>query len=443
MASDDDKDPARQDDDEDETAAPTDEEEEAAARGSDDDEDSNDDEDSDDEGSDDEDSDEEEASDADDEDEASDDSDDDERDDEEAADDDEDEDEEPAKPAKRAPKAAASDDEDEDEAPATAPKPAKKVRRVKGLTPGERLAQAKAAKALRKQKERGRDADRVESLALKKAGEAGQWVERNRKAITIALGALVVGLGGYLAWTQFASAGDEDASALLWDAVETANARVRGENTPAPEDEEEPSFGTLDERAEAAIDEYAKLDAEHGDSTAAVWADLGRGHQLLALERYDDARTAFRAALDRGGAQPFVAYRAIEGMAFAFEAQEKWDEAIDQFTTLGQTEGGRYELVADYHLARMHLAKGENDRAKELLEELIAKLEAVPEEGETAPSLPYVEAQARARLSELDPSFAQRSAPSLGDPGFGLPGGQQIPPELLEKILGGGGGGAP
>lgn len=430
MASDDDKDPERQDDD-DETSDPADEEE-AAARGE-----------TDDETEDDEDSDDESAEEASDDDHSEDDDDSDEDADEDQDDEassDEEEEEKPAK--KRAPKAA-DDEDDEDEAPAAAAKPAKKVRRVKGLTPGERLAQAKAAKALKKQKERGRDADRVESLALKKAGEAGQWVERNRKAITIGLGAIVVALAGYLVFTQFASAGDEEASKLLWDAVETANARVRGESTPAPEDEEETTFATIDERAEAAIDEYAKLDAEHGDSTAAVWADLGRGHQLLALERYDDARTAFRAALDRGGSQPFVAYRAIEGMAFAYEAEEKWDEAIDQFTTLSQTDGGRYELVADYHLARMHLAKGETDRAKELLQELIGKLDEVPEEGETAPSLPYIEAQARARLSELDPSFAQRSAPSLDEPGFGLPGGQQIPPELLEKILGGGGGGPP
>jgi hypothetical protein len=364
-------------------------------------------------------------------------------DDDESAEDesvDRDDDEDEPKPSKKRAPLAASPADDDAPAPAKAPK--KSVRKVKGLTPGERLAQAKAAKAARKMKERGRDADRVESMALKKAGEAGQWVERNRKLISIGLGAIIVALAGYLGFKHFSSMGDEDASKLLWEAVETANARIRGEDTPAPEDEEEPSFATIDERAEAAIDEYAKLDAEHGDSEAAVWADLGRGHQLLALERYDDARGSFRAALDRGGSEAFVAYRAIEGIAFAFEAEEKWDEAIDQFTQLGQTEGGRYELIADYHLARMHLAKGETERAKELLSELIGKLDSEPEEGSEAPlELPYVEAQARARLSELDPSFAQRSAPSLGDPGFQLPGGQQIPPELLEKILGGGGGG--
>ncbi len=333
---------------------------------------------------------------------------------------------------------------------ATADEADKRESRDPPETAGQRLAAAKAAKAARKAAKRGRQAEVVETKALKRAEVAGEWARSNRRTLIVAMvviGAVVAGATG---WSIHQEEKAQEASAVLWDAVETARAQILPEGEGADPDADRPTYPTGEARAERAAERYAKVVEQYPDTAAATWARLGQGNALFDLGKHEEAREAYEKALAEGGDDPIVAWRALEGIAFTYEANEQWDEAIERFGELGELEGQRWTDIADYHRARMHLAKGDEARAKETLRGLVERLRG---EREDEPDLEYVLFQAELRLSALDSSLVPRQqAPFPGGAGFGGQGGGpggDISPEQLQQILerlqkqGVGGAGAP
>ncbi|MEM9189496.1 MAG: tetratricopeptide repeat protein, partial [Myxococcota bacterium] len=349
--------------------------------------------------------------------------DDDEADDDEADDDEADDDE------------ADDDEADDDEAAATHEKKKSSRRKGKraprrdadGLTPGQRLARAKAAKAARKSKERGHDAEQVEEAAIRKAEEWTGWLKRNRNLILGVVAAAAIGLGGFIYFNSQSAKAEAEAGAALQAALETASAPIVPDSEEGESGEEE-TYPTNRERAEAALEKFEAVAQNHAGSGAEPWANLGAGNVLLQLERAEDARAAFEKAL-AGAADSTITWRALEGIAFSYELDENWDEAISRFQRLGSSGEGEYRDIADYHLSRMHLQKEDKVRAQELLESLIERLD---EREEDAPDLPFLENQARLRLTELDPSFARRSTPSFDFPAQGGP--DTTDPQIQEII---------
>ncbi len=382
-----------------------DEFEENDADDEDSDDEGSDDEDSDDEGSDDEDSDDEDSDDEDSDDEGSDDegSDDEDSDDEDS--DDEDSDDED------------SDDEDSDEDAETAP--AKKTRRKTGrkkrkpkVTAGQRLAAAKAAKAAKKAALRGRDAEQLEDKATQRAEAAGSWLEDHRGQLMGLVLAVVVGGGIFMGWTHYAKSQDADAAGLLWRATETLEAPIvlEGEDRPEGVEEDDEVYPTIAARAAATLEPLDALLRDHSGSGAAIYAQLERGRALYQQGEFADARTAFQAALT-GSADVRVHARALEGIAFTHESEEAWGEAIARFEELREAaEDTETEILADYHIARMHIAQDEEVPAKEKLQAVLAALRE-----EDAPEMPYVQDQAELRLMAIDSSLVQRT-PDAMDP---------------------------
>src|SRR5690606_14803775 len=123
------------------------------------------------------------------------------------------------------------------------------------------------------------------------------------------------------------------------------------------DEDDPPSFTSVDARAEAALAAFEAVIAQYPSSDAAVWAHLGAGDALLELERFDDAREAFDAAVAKGGDDSTVVWRALERKGFTHEAEENWAQAVETYQELAGVDERRYEPVAKYHLARMHLAR--------------------------------------------------------------------------------------
>ena len=340
--------------------------------------------------------------------------------------------------------ADASDSEDAESKKASSRRRSGKKRKSgPGKTPGERLAAAKAARAARKAKERGRDAEVLETEALKRADRVGDWIANHRGLLLGGLGVSFAAVAGFLLWSAQENSTRAEASAALWEAVETANARIvdedeQEEDTADSETESsEPTAASLSERATMATDRYQAVLEEHAGTEAATWAQLGLGSEWLTLGEADKARDAFSRALQIAGDDAFVEFRALEGIAFAYELEEKWDEAADHLEQLRATGDASLEDIADYHLARVNLQRGETDRAKELLSELIARRDS---EREDEPELSFLENQARLRLTEIDPSFSSRSAPDLSSSLGNL---DSLPPEVRELLRKQGGGAVP
>lgn len=296
-----------------------------------------------------------------------------------------------------------------------------------GLTPGQRLAAKKAAKANKKAVARGRQAEVVEERVLERAAEAGDWLDRHRRLLLIAGVGACVALAGFLYWNSQKRARLEEAAGKVAAALDTT---VEGA---------EPGT-TADGPAMREALEKALGDDALGPLSA--WTHLAIGAEALQAGDQAAAKAAFEQALAGAGADAFVTMRAEEGLLYVEEAAESGDAASERLKRLAAGTDATESDLADYHRARLALRRGEREEAKEILNALITRRES---EREDAPDLPFTEAQARVRLTELDPTYSDQSMPSFGPGGPGLgnapapsgltgPGGQSLPPEILELL---------
>ncbi len=260
---------------------------------------------------------------------------------------------------------------------------------------------------------------------------AGDWWAANSQ---LALGALVavgVGLAGFLGYRAFTENAAVGAGALLQEAVEAANAPVEAEPADGPEANDDTlSFPTATARDEAALAAYQRVISEHGDTEAAAFARLGAARALVSLGRADEARPLFQAAADRGGANGTIGLQALEGIGFLQEAADDLAGAQATYEQLGLLADRRFEPVSKYHLARLQIARGEDDAARTALRELVSELRSSGEDA-PEPEFPYVLAQAEMRLRELDPSTAA-ATPSFGGGGAGA--GADLDPQIQEML---------
>lgn len=254
----------------------------------------------------------------------------------------------------------------------------------------------------------------------------------------LAVAIVLIG-AGIFAFNRFAKAGDAEAATALWEAMEVANARIVDpeEEVEAETGDEEVTFESEAARAEAAIEAFDEVIANHAGTKSAAFARIGLGNASRVLGDAEEAREAYEAALAESD-DPEVALRALEGIGFTHEADEDWGEAEARFEEMGDIERSGARILADYHLARIALAQDETERAKEKLQALLESLDE-----EDAPQMEFVRDQAEMRLREIDPSLVQSSAPSMfpgmGGPGgaggaFGGAGGEQMTPEMQRMI---------
>ena len=131
----------------------------------------------------------------------------------------------------------------------------------------------------------------------------------------------------------------------------------------------------------------------------------GRGSARPACSSRPASRTrrcrCFRPATPRAKTTRRSA-RALEGLGIALEAAGKADDAQKRFEELKGFDDGSHKDLAEYHLARLKLAKGDRDGAKTILKEVYDRLNA-PAEG--APRSRFLKGEVEARLAELDSSL--------------------------------------
>ncbi len=242
------------------------------------------------------------------------------------------------------------------------------------MTAGQRLAAQQAAKAARKAAQKGRDAELVEEKAIAQAAVAKDWLQDNLKPLGLMAGAVLVvaaiGIGwSTVAQNQKAAAGAELAAVLDSDAQ--------------------------DDAASA----YAAVADANAKTLAGAWARIGEGRAHYANEQWEQARAAYQAAIDSSEDEA-VRWAALEGISYAYEAEESYEQAMEQLEALRALDR-KIAPIAGYHQARILIAQGKLDEAKTKLDGVLNELRQ-PD----APSLPYTQEQAEARLALIDPSLA-------------------------------------
>lgn len=242
-----------------------------------------------------------------------------------------------------------------------------------------RLAARRAAKAASKAAQRG-TAPIIPSRIARGARAAGSFYTQNQRALWTGLGAgLLAAVLWLVASAHFGKRGKE-AAELLGAGVATAIAPIVDPGSgpePAGQAPEE-SYPNAKARAEKARDEFRALIKRFPDASATAWARLGEANELSELGKFPEAEKLYAQLLADKDLDGFVRWRALEGIGFALEAQQKYADAARRFQQIGALQNGGYKASADYHQARMLIAGGNPQKAADLLQALVKAERARP-----------------------------------------------------------------
>jgi tetratricopeptide (TPR) repeat protein len=311
-------------------------------------------------------------------------------------------------PASRAPNRA--------ERRAAKKKPASVEVETDAIRDRNRSARDKAIARRREKREReaavarGLDASEMVDDALARATHGiTQWV---RKHFTVIQWVIVLGVAGGIGgqiWSWRHGKTVAKASDTLLYAVAAEEGRVgdtASQATPDPRSglvDPRPVFDTDEARLGAARERYERAVELRKGSGTAILAKLGLSGVLYDQGQYDEAIRAYEEVKgsDLAKHDADVRLRAVEGIGLAREAKGELDLALKSFKELENSEVVGFKPLGLLHQARIHLAKGEKDRAKELAK---AAQEQTNKERSPYQTAGYLDNASRELLAAIDPS---------------------------------------
>jgi predicted negative regulator of RcsB-dependent stress response len=274
-------------------------------------------------------------------------------------------------------------------------------------------------------------AEMVDDALSRSASATGKWIRKNFNVIQWAVLAAAVGVGGFLLYTSQTEKTAAAATAELATGLSAERGRVMAEDKRSDEEKEfDPTkvYKTQDERADAALAGYRKAMAEHPGTPAALLAKLGEAGVLLEKRDWDGAIAAYGTVLSSKLAQTDIDVkgRCIEGVGMAKEGKGDLDGAIASYKELEGIDARGFKELGMYQQGRVFLAKGEKDKAKDILKMVREKLQAPAADGQ---KLRYLEEVVDETLRKIDPALVPTKAPLMGGAK-----GDAISPEQMEKI---------
>ncbi len=292
-----------------------------------------------------------------------------------------------------------------------------------------------------------------------------EWAKKHTREIAVAVfGALVLG-GLFMGYSSYKASQAAKSGELLSKGVIDARAPIVAdpEKEKRPGAPKEHSFKTSEERHNAALAEFREVKSKFPGTGPGFLAELAEGSLLLDDRDFAGAITAYDhvAASPLGQVDVEVRGRALEGLGFAYElkAQKEpaaLDDAMKKFKELELTEALGFKELGIYHQARVAEAKGDKEKATQLLKDLRDRFAKIDTRDTFRRFLIQVSED---RLRALDPA----AVPARNSGGGGMPGMPGMPPgmgggkggaggmdpaklrELMEKLKaqGGAGGGHP
>jgi len=293
---------------------------------------------------------------------------------------------------------------------------------------------------------------------LEKTAKVGEWISRNQRGVQLVGLALIAGALAVGARVVFERKDNGAASLAFASAVEDERTAVFDRSAMgAPGDEDPtgramPHFKTYDERRDSALKKYREVYTRWPKTGPAALARLAEGSLLLEQRNAEAAGQAFAAAKASAlaSADKEVRGRAIEGLGFAAElkartepasAAASLDQAIAVYKELEDTiDAQGFKELAQYHQARVLLAKGDKAKAKELLTSLkdrVNKTDDAPSsKGSRGVQFLYLRDRVAAQLKDLDPPASpsdSTSSPTQGS--SNTKGGSALDPDQLRKLV--------
>jgi tetratricopeptide (TPR) repeat protein len=193
------------------------------------------------------------------------------------------------------------------------------------------------------------------------AGRAMGWMVAHRGVVGVAAAGVVAAV--VLAWglATWRGAREGQAGAELAEALELQSRPIAGE---APAQPDEQTFPSKEEREKAVVAALDKVRSTRSGTTAGLTAGAELGFHKLKSGDAAGAQKDLQEFLDRAGNSHPLRPFAQESLGYAFEAQNKLDEARAAFEKLRELG---LPARADYQVARLALVQGRPE-AKEQLE---------------------------------------------------------------------------
>lgn len=269
-----------------------------------------------------------------------------------------------------------------------------------------------------------------DALARGMAG-TGRWLRTNFATIQwVIVGAVVVAIG-YGVYDYRANKKAEAASSELIKGTVAEKGRISGATASKPEedlpDDPTPVFKSVDERRDTALASYRKVTSSYPGSGAAILARLGEAGVLLDKRNWDGALAAYRdvKASPLATVDASVRGAALEGIGLALEGKGQVDEALKAFHELEGTNMIGQKELGLYQQARILFAKGDTDKAKELLTSARERIKkessgsSPPQGGESHP-FGFLESQVDDLLRRIDPTAVPSAPPPRSGGGKGM-----------------------
>ncbi len=201
--------------------------------------------------------------------------------------------------------------------------------------------------------------------------EARDWLIARQTLVVIAVGVVLVGGLAAALINYFAGRGEAAAAKDLGKALAILERPVVPTPEGAqltPQDGEEPPFKSAQEQDQALVKALTDFRAAHKGTLSSTTAALPLGKAEYRLGNQDAAVAAFSEYVKDAAQNDPMRAAALEGQGYAYEAQQKYDQALASFDEMSKVDSGGYlEGMGQYHRARILILQGKKDDAAAVL----------------------------------------------------------------------------
>jgi TolA-binding protein len=208
---------------------------------------------------------------------------------------------------------------------------------------------------------------------------AKDFVQAQGRSLGLVIGAVVVLLIALLVYVGWNRRGQDQAHALLADAMALDDAAVGPPPAPGEPAPSGQRFNTVDERNQAAQQKFKALADTYPSNDAGIFARYREAGLWMALKNPSNAATAFQQVVDQAGSNSLYGQLARLGLAEAQAQTGQFEPAINTMMEMSQRRDG--PVAADgvlLRLARIYLDAGKTTDAQQTLTRLVSEYPTSP-----------------------------------------------------------------
>ena len=205
--------------------------------------------------------------------------------------------------------------------------------------------------------------------------EARDWLVGRQTIVALAVGVVLVGGLVVALISYFSNRGEAKAAKELGAVLEILERPV----VPTPEGTQaqpvaagdKTPFRTVQEQDGKLVEDLTAFRNNHKGTTSAMTAALPLAKAQFRLGKVDEALAAYAEYLKDAPQNDPMRAGALEGQGYAYESQQKYDQALASFDEMSKVDAGGYlEGMGQYHRARILILQGKKDDAAAILVKL-------------------------------------------------------------------------